>query len=396
MPLFPRSLPRTVLLLGLVSFFNDMASEIVIPLVPILLATVLHAGPVALGVIEGVAEAVASLLKLWSGRHSDKLGGRRKGLAVAGYGLSNLARPLLGLAGSWLTVLLLRSIDRIGKGIRSAPRDALVADATPPHLIGFAYGYHRALDNGGAVLGSLVAAAALAWTSLSLPQAILWSALPGAVAVLLALFGIKDTARPAVAAPRRILPPLRWSLLSLPMRRYLRVLALFTLARASETFILLHGYELGSGTVSLLLLWAALNLAKAATATWGGSLADRWGRKALILLSWSAFAITFALIGQASTPAALWAATIAYGLFAGLGEGAERALISDFAAQDERGTAFGWYHLIAGLSAIPGGLLFGGIWHFHGAAWAFGCAGAAAALATLLLRGWAWPRANTG
>ena len=171
-PAARKKLPRTVVVLGLVSFFNDFAADIVIPLIPILLATVLAAGPLALGFIEGVADAVASLLKLWSGRHSDVMRGRRKGLAVAGYTLSNIARPLLGLAGSWPAMLVLRSIDRVGKGLRSAPRDALVADATPPAMRGYAFGFHRALDNGGAVAGSLVAAAALAWTGLSLTEVI--------------------------------------------------------------------------------------------------------------------------------------------------------------------------------------------------------------------------------
>ncbi len=185
-------LPRTVVVLGLVSFFNDFASDIVIPLIPILLATVLAAGPVALGFIEGVADAIASLLKLWSGRHSDIMSGRRKGLAVAGYTLSNIARPLLGLAGSWPMILVLRSIDRMGKGLRSAPRDALVADATPRHMHGYAFGYHRAMDNGGAVAGSLAAAAVLAWSGLSLAEVILWSAVPGFVAVLLLGEGVKE------------------------------------------------------------------------------------------------------------------------------------------------------------------------------------------------------------
>src|SRR5687767_11388685 len=155
-------IPRTVVALGLVSFFNDLASEIVVPLVPILLATVLGAGPVALGLIEGVADAIAAALRLWSGRRSDLIGGRRKGLVLAGYGVSNLARPLLGLAGSWVTVLALRAADRVGKGLRTAPRDALVSDATPASIRGYAYGVQRALDNAGAVGGSLIAAAVLA------------------------------------------------------------------------------------------------------------------------------------------------------------------------------------------------------------------------------------------
>src|SRR5688500_13449307 len=212
-----KKLPRTVIVLGLVSFFNDFASDIVIPLIPILLATVLAAGPVALGLIEGVADAIASLLKLWSGRHSDIMSGRRKGLAVAGYTLSNIARPMLGLAGSWPVILVLRSIDRVGKGLRSAPRDALVADATPPGMHGYAFGYYRAMDNGGAVAGSLAAAAVLAWSGSSLAEVILWSAVPGVVAVLLLGVGVKEEKEEKAPADRStapvVLPPLRWSVL---------------------------------------------------------------------------------------------------------------------------------------------------------------------------------------
>jgi MFS family permease len=387
-------LPRTVIALGLVSFFNDLASEIVVPLIPILLTSVLGAGPVALGLIEGVAEAVASLLKLWSGRRSDLMGGRRKGLTLAGYALSNLARPLLGLAGSWVSVLILRSVDRVGKGVRSAPRDALVSDATPPPLRGYAYGFHRALDNAGAVGGSLVAAAVLAWSAISLPQMILLSAIPGALAVLCLAVGVRETAKPLVS--RATPAPLSWDLLGAPMRRYLAVLTLFTLARASETFILLLGHQQGAPVVELLLLWATLSLAKASTATLGGRLADRFGRGAVILASWVAFALAFALFAAARGPLGLWLVSVLYGLFAGLGEGAERAVVADFATPAERGTAFGWYNLVVGLAAIPAGLLFGGIWHVRGAPWAFATAALLALSASLLLALWAWPRTRRG
>ncbi|MBN9134158.1 MAG: MFS transporter [Nitrosospira multiformis] len=399
-PVPRKKLPRTVIVLGLVSFFNDFASDIVVPLIPILLATVLAAGPIALGLIEGVADAVASLLKLWAGRHSDIMSGRRKGLAVAGYTLSNIARPMLGLAGSWPVILVLRSIDRVGKGLRSAPRDALVADATPPGMHGYAFGYHRAMDNGGAVAGSLMAAAVLTWSGLSLTEVILWSAVPGVIAVLLLGAGVKevkeekeekqdkeDAAGHRSAPPA--LPPLRWSLLSLPMRRYLLVLMLFTFARASETFILLLGHELGVGTVELLLLWSALSLCKAATSIWGGHLADSLGRGTLMLIGWSTFSLSFLMLGQVTGSSGLWAVSIFYGLCAGMSEGAERAIISDYALPRERGTAFGWYHLMVGLAAIPAGLLFGSLWQFQSAATAFFFAGGLAAVAAVLLRMWA-------
>ena len=383
-------LPRTVIVLGFVSLLNDLASEMIVPIIPILLAGILGAGPIALGLIEGVADAVASFLKLLSGRHSDRLGGRRKALTVAGYALSNIARPLLAFAGSWALVLLLRSVDRVGKGLRSAPRDALVADATPAHIKGYAYGFHRALDNSGAVGGSLIAAAMLAWSGLPLTQVVLFSAIPGLLAVLLIALGVRELPAAKVAV-RRALAPLRWDALSSRMRRYLLVLAMFTFARASETFIVLLGYQMGIGVVELLLLWAALNFAKALTSIAGGRLADRIGRGPLMLYSWTAFAACFLLLGKVNSGVALWAVTIAYGLFFGLGEGAEKALISDFAAPAEQGTAFGWYYLVLGLAAIPAGLLFGAVWHFQSAAMAFFLAAGIAAVAVLLLRGWAWP-----
>lgn len=388
----PRTaLPRTVIVLGVVSFLNDLASDIVIPLIPILLATLLQSGPVALGVIEGVADAIASLLKLWAGRHSDRMQGRRKGLVVAGYSLSNIARPLLGLAGGWATVLILRSIDRVGKGIRSAPRDALLVDVTPPAMRGYAFGLHRALDNGGAVAGSLAAAAVLAWSGMGLQEVILWSAVPGALAVLCLAAGVKDPAPARTAAPVVHLPPLRWSALSPLLRRYLSVLGLFTLAKASETFILLRGHELGVSTVELLVLWAMLNLAKALTATWGGRLADRLGREALLLAGWTAFVVAYLLYGLVPDSPALWAVTLGYGLFMGLTEGAERAAISDYCGTTERGTAFGWYYLVVGLAAIPGGVTFGALWAWQGAAMAFFFASGVGAAACLMLRFWAWP-----
>ncbi len=383
-----KTLPRTVIILGLVSFFNDIAVEMVIPLIPILLATVLSGGPVALGIIEGVADAVASLLKLWSGRHSDRLGGRRKGLTLLGYVVSNCARPLLAVATNWLGVLLLRSIDRIGKGVRSAPRDALVADTTPPAIWGYAYGYHRALDNAGAVGGSLIAAGILAWSTVSLSQVILWSVLPGLVAVMLLAFGVRESVKPAMtaAAPPA---PLQWGLLSLPLRRYLIVLTFFTLGRVSETFIVLRGHELGLSIVHLLLLWAAFNLAKALTATWGGVYADRIGRAKLLLTSWGMYTVSFLAMGQATEVHALWTVVIVYGSSAGLSEGVERAQISDFADAAERGTAFGWYYLMVGLAAIPGGVLFGGAWHYFGATTAFTFAAGIAAISVYLLQFWA-------
>lgn len=380
-------LPRAVILLSFVSFLNDLASDVVIPLIPILLATVLGAGPVVLGLVEGVADAVASFIKLWSGRHSDVMIGRRKPLAVLGYSISNIARPLLGLANAWPVVVALRSLDRVGKGIRGAPRDAMISAVSPPEIRGYAFGFHRALDNAGAVFGSLLAALVLVWSGMSLQEVILWSAVPGALAVLLLAFGVKVPPQNRVAQ-RVILPPLRWSSLSPLMRRYLLVLALFTFARASETFILLRGNELHINVILLLVLWAAIAATKSTTALFGGRMADRIGRAPVMLIGWLGFGIAFLMIGQATTPETLVGTSLIFGLAMGFSEGAERAIISELGHEQEQGTAFGWYYLILGLAAIPAGVLFGAIWHWYGASYAFSVAGSIAIISAVVLHTW--------
>lgn len=377
-----RRLPRTVVVLGGVSLCNDLASEMVTPLIPVLLAAVLGAGPLALGLVEGLAEAVAAWLKLWAGRRSDLWGGRRKNFILGGYLLSNLVRPLLALAAVWPVVVCLRAADRVGKGLRTAPRDALLAEATPEQQRGLAYGFHRAMDNGGAMAGALLAAACLAWTPASLPQVILLSALPGLLAVGLVAFGIHDGKAPAAPTP---LPPLVWRRLPAELRRVLPVVGLFTLARTSEAFIILRGHELNAGLPELLLLWAAINLAKSFSALVGGRISDTLGHHRATVLGWTAYALGLALLIGTDHREMLWSAGIAYGLLAGLGEGSERALIAQLAGQEGKGTAFGWYNAVVGLAALPAGLLFGWVWSRLGAPMAFAVAAALAGISIVLL-----------
>jgi len=384
-------LPATVIAIGLVSFLNDLASEMVTPFIPILIATVLGAGPVILGLVEGVADAAASFLKLWAGRYSDGKRGRRKKLMVSGYGLSNLARPLFGIVSSWGALLLLRSLDRAGKGLRNAPRDALLADSAHSTIHGYAFGFYRAMDNAGALGGTLLAIAALSWLHWSVSEVILWSALPGVLVLVVLIFGVREPPRLDVEI-EKLRAPLAWSLLSGTMRRYLWVLVLFTFARVSETFILLRGNELGMSLVQVLLLWATLNVSKSATSLLGGRMADAFGMQRLTMISWAGYALSFVLLGLVEYGAALWTVTVLYGLLIGLGEGSERALISMYADERERGTAFGWYHLAVGLSAIPAGVLFGSVWHYWNAGAAFLFAGALALLSVLLLRFWSFRR----
>lgn len=392
-----QALPRVVVVLGLVSFCNDLASEMVTPLIPILLATVLGAGPVALGTIEGFAEAIAAWFKLWAGRRSDLWGGRRKPFVFGGYFVSNLVRPLMGLATSWGMVVVLRGLDRVGKGLRTAPRDALVGDATPGAMRGRAYGFHRALDNGGATAGALLAAACLAWTPLTLTQIILLSALPGLAGVALVALAVRDVpagdsagkGEVSPAAPAS--PPRSWHQLPLRLRSYLLVLGLFVLARASETFIVLRGHEFQMSIPLLLLLWAAMSLTKALAAWFGGRWSDHFGHHRMVLLNWVTHGASFLLLACVQSPVLLWLAALVYGVFAGLGEGAERALVGELseldnasAARSQRGANFGWYNLVLGVAAIPAGLFFGLLWQQFDAAVAFASAGLLAWLAAML------------
>ena len=379
-------LPRTVVIVGLVSLLNDFASEMVVPLIPLLLATVLAGGPVALGLIEGVADTVSNLLKLWAGRHSDLYSRRRKPYVVFGYLLSNIARPLIGISGSWLTVLTIRVTDRIGKGVRTAPRDALISDAIDETNAGHAYGFTRALDHAGAVLGALAAAGIVYWGTPRLDVVIALSAIPGLLAVLLFAFGIRETPRPALLSAERA--PLIWSRLSPITRRYLAVLAFFTLGKIPETFLLLRGHELGMTVVELLLLWAAMHVVKATVSGQAGRQTDRVGRRPLILTGWMVYAITLFALAFVIQPLMLWAWSLALGFYFGLTEGAERALVRDLAVPAERGTAFGWFHMLVGTAAIPAGLLLGGLWAAYGVKTAFLVSSGLAFLATAGFRQW--------
>jgi len=376
-----RRLPRTVIVIGFVSLLNDFASEMVTPLIPLLLATVLGAGPMALGFIEGLADTTTNLLKLWAGRQSDLARRRRKPFVLFGYALSNLVRPLIGLSGSWLMVLGIRVTDRVGKGLRSAPRDAMLADVIPEGMAARAYGLTRALDHAGAVLGALAAAAVVYWGTARLDLVIAFSAIPGLLAILLIVFGIREPARHA--ASLETLAPLRWRGLDATTRAYLVALGLFALGRIPETFLLLRGHELGMDVVQLLLLWAAMHTVKVLTAEGAGRLADRKGRRPVLLAGYAVYVL--ALAGLAFTVSAphLWLLSLTLGLHFGLTEGAERALVRDLAPSTEHGTAFGWFYMIVGLAAIPAGLLLGGLWTLGGAKAAFLLSVAVTSTATL-------------
>lgn len=380
-------LPAPVWMFAAVSLLNEVSAQMVAPLIPILLVAVLSAGPVALGVVEGCADALAAFLKLWSGRHADVRPQRRKAMVLAGYALAVCARPLMGFVGSWFAVAALRSADRIGKGIRGAPRDAILADATPADMRGRTYGINRSMDYGGAVLGTLIAAGVLAWSNMSIQQVIMLSAVPGlAVLVLLALLPNPTTQTQVDRANRSMRPPLAWRNLSPALQQYLQILALFCFAKASETFIILRGHELGLSTVTLLLLWAWLAALQTFTAFVGALVTDRIAKRSLTLFNWVSLALGYTVLAFASSGSALWIAVSLYGILSGLSEGVERALVSELAHQGEKGTGFGWYHMITGLVAVPAGVLFGVLWNVAGPGAAFGFAALVALVSATWLK----------
>jgi MFS family permease len=363
----------------MVSLLTDASSEMIYPLLPLFLTGTLGAGPAALGAIEGAAETTAALLKLASGWWSDRVP-RRKPLVLAGYGLSSLMRPLIALAQGAGQVLAVRVADRVGKGIRGAPRDALIADAADVSQRGRAFGFHRAMDHAGAVIGPLMAFALLQWVHLDLRTVFAWAIVPGIASVLVLALGVRERERvaPPPAAPSArlgvagALPATYW--------RYLAVLVLFTLGNSSDAFLLLRAHDLGVPSASIPLLWAFHHVVKSTLATPGGALSDRMGRRPVIIAGWGLFAAVYVAFGLATQAWHMWALFVAYAGYFALVEGTEKALVADLVPATVRGTAYGWYNLAIGVAALPASLLFGAVWQRFGATTAFG-AGAALALA---------------
>jgi len=379
-------LPANVLLLGAVSFFNDAASEMIYPLLPLFLTATLGAGPVALGVIEGVAESTASFLKLASGYLSDRVHARKRWIG-GGYLLANLTRPLIGLASSWPGVLLLRFLDRIGKGLRTSPRDALIAESTPQSSWGKAFGFHRAADHAGAVMGPLLATLALTVLHDQLRTVFLLSLIPGLLAVVLLAAGVRDVRPAAVPTPRRerLHIAAAWREMPSSLRRFTLILLLFTLGNSSDAFLLLKAQQMGVSIALIPILWMALHLIKMASSLPAGMLSDRLGRKGMILAGWSVYAITYGGFAVAGAAWQAWGLFLIYGLYFGLTEGVEKALIADLAPERLRGSAFGLYHLAIGIGTLPASLLFGWVWQRFGDPAAFGMGAVIAVAAGLLL-----------
>ena len=371
-----------VVTLGWVSFLSDVASDMIYPLLPDFLTRTLGAGPAVLGVIEGVAESTASWMKLASGWWSDRIR-RRKPIIVAGYSIAAAARPLVGLTTSWVQVLAIRFSDRVGKGIRTSPRDALIADLTPPEIRGRAFGLQRAMDNAGALVGPVLAFLLLRFWIREERTLFLLAFLPGLAAVLLLLSRVSETARPRKPSP----PVVRTEGAPLPRAFWMMIgiFILFTLANSTDAFLLLRARDSGVAVSELPLLWGFFNGAKAAAGVPGGRLADRIGRARSIALGWLVYSVSYFGFALAVRPGAIWGLFALYGLFFGLTEGAERALIADLVPAERLGRAFGIFHASVGLAALPASVLFGLWWKLLGPQVAFSIGACLALCATIAL-----------
>ena len=393
---------RNVFFLGWVSLLTDVSSEMIFTVMPLFLLNVLKVGTPIIGLIEGIAEGTASLFKLVSGWLSDRLG-QRKSLAVFGYSLSTLAKPFLYIASSWGVVLAVRFSDRVGKGIRSAPRDALVADSTSPNEMGKSFGFHRAMDTMGAVLGLSLAAlivylverGGLELTWHAFRTLVIAGIGPAVLAVLMLLLFVREKKRGA--QPKSGDPTAGQPLCEGPAKAasdgrfklFLVIMVLFTLGNSSDAFLILRAQNLGFSVTHVLLLFVAFNLVYALAAMPAGMVSDKLGRKRVIVVGWAIYALSYLGLALASATWQVWLLFALYGLYYGISEGVCRAFVCDLVPVEKRGTAYGWYHTAVGISLLPASVIAGLLWEWRlggpEAPFFFGAAMAGAAMLGFLL-----------
>jgi MFS family permease len=378
-------LPTNVRLLGLSSLLNDIASEMIFPLLPQFLLSVLGANKLQLGVIEGVADTTASLLKLFSGGWSDRAGSR-KIFVVTGYSIACVVRPLMGLVAYPWQVLAIRCADRFGKGIRSAPRDAMIADETNPRNRGRAFGFNRAMDHLGAAIGPV-----LAWLFLrqwpadgewALRTLFLLAIVPGVIVIVLVLFGLRERPLKTTAAKKFTLTLAPFDA---NFRCYLVALVIFTLGNSSDAFLLVRAGELGVSTPMLPLLWCAFHIVKSSGNLLAGRIVDAVGPRPLIFLGWIVYALIYLAFALADSAWQAWLFFLIYGVFFALTEPAERTLVANLVGPERTGLAYGWFNFSIGLAALPASVLFGWLYSNFGVLAAFGSSAALAMAAALVL-----------
>jgi MFS family permease len=396
-PISIKQLPRNVWAVGFTSFFMDISSEMVLNILPLFLSNVLGLPTSIIGLIDGVAEATASILKLFSGWLSDKIGGR-KWLAVIGYGLSAITKPFFYFASSWGLVAAVRWADRVGKGIRTAPRDALVADSVTKETRGLAFGFNRAMDKAGAFLGLLIAALVV-WlaqaNNINLSKStfqtiVLISLVPAFLAVLSLAIGAKDV----VVKGQRTAPKFSLRSMGKPFQIFLVIVSVFTLGNSADSFLVLRAQNLGVSVTGILIMLAVYNLIITLVATPAGSLSDRVGRRRLIIGGWLVYAAIYFGFALAQSAWHVWLLYIAYGLYFGLAFGTTNAMVADLVPVNLRGTAYGTYNAVIGLLAFPASFIAGLLWQGIGSWPGFGPSapflfgGVLALIAALLMAFW--------
>ena len=374
--------PKPVRLLGWVSLLTDAATEAVYPLLPVFITQVLGGPPIALGIVEGAADATSSALKIVSGRWSDRLGAR-KPIVLLGYSLSSLVRPFIAITSSWGHVFAIRVIDRVGKGLRGAPRDAMLAALAPPGQRGRVFGYHWAMDHAGAAIGPLLATVFLYFAPDNYRLLFALTIIPGTLAVLtLTRVPEQKSNRTTPLEPLErveLLEPL-----PAPLKKYLWILIVFTLGNSSDAFLLLQLSHAGVPLMGLTLLWSAQHAIKALITMGGGMLSDRFGRRALIISGWIIYAIVYAGFAFSQSVYSLVGWFLFYSAYAAAVEGSEKALVADLTPEPLRATAYGWHAAVQGFGALAAGIFFGLLWQTFGAPAAF-IAGATLSLVAALL-----------
>jgi len=387
-----KTLSPTVFALSFVAFLNDASSDIVYPLLPAFLALSLGATPFAIGLIEGFAESVASILKLFSGYLSDKFG-KRKLPVFLGYSLAAVTRPLLAFVTSWPQVLVVRMADRAGKGIRGAPRDALLAGSVQPESRGLAFGFNRAADHLGAVVGPVLAFILLSYlaadsqqpTMREYQQVFLFASIPVAIGLFVIVFFVKEEeSRNGEEIEKN---PIKFSLSQFDgnFKRLLFIVALFTLSNSTDAFLLLRAEQSGIRPAMLPLLWMVLHFSKVFFSLIGGDLSDRLGRRSMIVTGWIVYAAVYIAFAFVDSAWQVWALFTLYGAYFGLTEGVEKAFVADLVEEDKRGTAYGFYNLFYGITVFPASLLFGFLWNQFGAPTAFAVSATISIAAAVLL-----------
>jgi len=381
-------IPRPVWFLGWTSLFTDAATEMIYPLLPVYLSRVLGATAVSLGIIEGVAEGVNSLLKVFSGYWSDRVR-RRRPIVIGGYALSSIARPFIAVTTTWPQVLVVRALDRVGKGIRGAPRDVLLARFATPSTRGRIYGFHRAMDHTGAIVGPLVATVILFFAPEQYRLLFALTIIPGAIAVALLFLVDEDPATGEPANPRTIEPPNLRTAREAPLPgrviALLGVLLVFGLGNSADAFLLLRLADALGGATYVPLLWAGIHVVKASLSTWGGGLSDTFGRKRMIVAGWIVYALVYFGFAMSTSAPVFIAWFLFYGVYFALAEGAEKALVADLTPAERRGAAFGWYNATTGVGALIASILFGYLYDRFGAPVAFVTGAATAGIAAVLL-----------